>query len=179
MLLNKFINLEEFLQEIEASIEDISEAMRTAPGRVAYYGAQYVQAQTQSKRVALKVAEIEGRITQEIRKTLEQEARDEVEGTNKSPTRVTAEMVKAAVATDPRYIAAQSIKIDADEIEGVCRIANDAFKARRDLLNSGAYLKGAELKSNTIIQGAQQATAGYHQRRAAREPGYQPPASTA
>lgn len=179
MQLKKFFELDEFLREIEASVDDISEAMRTAPGRVAFYGAQYVQAQKQAKKVALTVAQIEGRLIQEHRKLLDETAREEVEGTNKSPTRVTAEMVKAAVATDARYIAAQNIKIDADEIEGICRVANDAFKARRDLLSSGAYLKGAELKSNTIIQGAREATAGYHGRRQARDPAYLPPASTA
>jgi hypothetical protein len=179
MQLKKFFELDEFLKEIEASVDDISEAMRTAPGRVAFYGAQYVQAQKQAKKVALTVAQIEGRLTQEHRKLLDAAAREEVEGTNKSPTRVTAEMVKAAVATDTRYIAAQNVKIDADEIEGICRVANDAFKARRDLLSSGAYLKGAELKSGTIIQGAREATERYHARRADRDPAYQPPASTA
>jgi hypothetical protein len=179
MQLERYIELDSFLKELEQDTDDINEAMRKAPGRVAYYGAQYMLAQKQAKKVALKVAEIEGRITQEIRKKLEETAREEVAGTNKTPTRVTAEMVKAAVATDPRWIASQHIKIDADEIEGICRIANDAFKARRDLLSSGAYLKGAELKSNTIIRSAQENAASYHARRQERDPTYQPPASVA
>jgi hypothetical protein len=175
MQLDQFIDVEQFILEVEGELNDIDEAMRTQTARTAYYGIQYGRAQKQAATVKLTLNSVEATLVKKYRTQLEQAARDEVEGSNKQPTRVTVEMVKAAAHVDPAYLQYAKLLIEADEIEMVCRVAYDAFKTRRDMLVSLGHLKSAQLKSNVTIQGAKDSVGGYHARRAAREA--QPPVS--
>jgi hypothetical protein len=169
MQLENFIDVDLFITEVEGELNDLDEAMRTQTARTAYYGIQYGRAQKQASTVKLTLNSVEATLIKKYRTQLEDAAREEVDGTNKQPTRVTAEMVKAAAHVDPNYLQYAKLLIDADEIEMVCRVAYDAFKTRRDMLVSLGHLKSAQLKSNVTIQGARSAAGGYAARRAARE----------
>src|SRR5437868_8555122 len=96
MQLEQFIDVDVFITEVEGELNDLDEAMRTQTARTAYYGIQYGRAQKQAATVKLTLASVEATLIKKYRTELENAARDEVEGTNKQPTRVTVEMVKAA-----------------------------------------------------------------------------------
>ncbi|SFJ49882.1 hypothetical protein SAMN03159338_1575 [Sphingomonas sp. NFR04] len=168
MTLEDFIDVDEFVKEIDAEIGDISEAMRTQTARAAWYGIQHSRAKKQAAKVALTLKAIEAKLTTTHRAKLREAAEEEASQTNTKPERVTADMVAAAVALDKSSREWQIKKMDADEIEAICKVAYYAFKTREEMLKSLGILTQAQLKSNLVIQNAREAASSYDQRRSQR-----------
>jgi hypothetical protein len=168
MQLQHFIDVEAFSTEVQGELTDLTAAMQTQTARTAYYGMQHAAAKKQSAKVDLISKSVEAQLSKKYRTEFEQVARDEVAGTNKAPTRVTAEMVKSAVHLDPNFIKYAQLLIDAEEIETVCRVAYDAFKTRRDMLISLGQLSRAQLAGNATVAGAVEAANRHRDRLANR-----------
>jgi hypothetical protein len=168
MELQTFIDVAAFSEEVQGELTDLTAAMQTQTARTAYYGMQHAGAKKQANKVELIAKSVEAQLTKKYRKQLEDGAREEVEGTNKAPVRVTAEMVKSAVHLDPNFIKYAQLQIDADEIEQVCRVAYDAFKTRRDMLISLGQLSRAQLAGNATVAGAVQVANRHRDRLANR-----------
>jgi hypothetical protein len=168
MELKQFIDVEAFALEVQGELTDLTAAMQTQTARTAHYGMQYASAKKQAKSVELIAASVEAKLTKSYREQLEAAAREEVDGTNRQPTRVTAEMVKSAVHLDANFLKYAKLQIDADEIEQVCRVAYDAFKTRRDMLISLGQLSRAQLAGNATVAGAVAAAARHKDRLASR-----------
>jgi hypothetical protein len=146
MELQQFIDVEAFSTEVTEELTDLTAAMSSQTARTAYYGIQHGQAKKQKAHIELIFSSVEAQLTKKYREQLEAAAADEVAGTNKAPARITAEMVKSAVHLDPNFLKYAKLKIDADEIESVCRVAYDAFKTRREMLSSIGRLHTADLE---------------------------------
>ncbi len=163
------IDIDEFTKEITADITDLTEAMRTQTARTAYYGMLYAKAQKQANHVKLNLRAIEATLTTKVRKELVDAANDIAEAEGTKPERITADMVKAAVVLKPTMLNWLKVQLETDEIEQVCRIAYDAFKTRRDMIQSLGHMSRAEMNA----LGRQSMTAAdnirdYRDRRAAR-----------
>lgn len=171
MQLDTLIDVDQFIGEIDAEITDLTDAMRTQTARGAYYGIQHAAAKKQLARVKLTIESVDATLMTKYRKQLEDAAAAEVEGTNKAPTRITVDMVRAAVSTDPNHLKYAQVLIDAEEIETVCKVAYNAFKTREEMLKSLGHIQNAQLKSELRVSanGAKESIGGYAARRAARE----------
>jgi hypothetical protein len=111
-------------------------------------------------------------LTKKYRQELEAAALEEVEGTNKSPMRVTADMVKAMVHVDANHLKYAQLLIEAEEIEHICKVAYNAFKTREEMLKSMGMRENAFIKGDLrqiAMQSKEEMKGGYRERRAERE----------
>jgi len=169
MDIETFIDVDEFVKEIEEPIEDLTEAMRTQTARAAHYSMKATKAKKQRDRVALIVKTIEAQLTKTCRQALMKAANDLAEEENTKPERITADMVKAEVALHPVMRSWLEKQIDADEVYSVCKAAYDAFYTRREMLTSMGHMTREQMRANLTIRGAAETTKGYRERRAERE----------
>ncbi|MCG7348907.1 hypothetical protein [Sphingomonas sp. ACRSK] len=169
MQLDTFIDVEKFTAEVEEGLDDITEAMRTQTARAAWYGICHAKAKRQKNKVELLVKAVNAKLTKKYRKELTDAANEEAEATGKKPVSVTVDMVAAHVALDADALKWAQVQLEADEIEGVCRVAMDAFRTRSSMIVSLGNLTRDQLKTNTVIQSARDAAGGYKQRRADRD----------
>lgn len=169
MEIETFINIDDFVKEIEEPIEDLTEAMRTQTARAAHYSMQATKAKRQKDKVALIVKTIEAQLTKTCRAALVKAANELAEEEQTKPERITADMVKAEVALHPVMRGWLEKQIDADEVYSVCKAAYDAFYTRREMLTSMGHMTREQMRSNMVIRTASEETKGYRQRRAARE----------
>lgn len=168
MNLDPCIDVDQFSAEINESLDDLTEAMRTQTARAAFYGIGHSKAKRQQQKVALIIKTVEAQLTKKHRKALNDAAIAEADATGTKPEKITVDMVKSEVALDNDMRKWALVQMEADEIETVCRVAYDAFKARREMLTSLGLLARDQLKTNMQITSARSAIDGYRARRAAR-----------
>lgn len=146
-----FIDIDAFTVEIGERLDDLNEAMRTLPARTAFYGMRAAQAKTQAARIDTIAKATEAMLKKEHRRKLTEAALELAEEEKTKPERVTAEMVEAAVFTDPRMTRLLQIQLHADEVKTVCQVAADAFRTRRDMLKSLGHLSTEQMRTNMRI----------------------------
>lgn len=171
MELLPYIDIDEFVKEINEPIEDLTEAMRTQTARAAHYSMQTTKAKKQKDKVALYVKTIEAQLTKTCRLALNKAAQELAEEENSKPEKITVDMVKAEIALHPKMREWLEKQIDADEIYAVCKAAYDAFYTRREMLTSMGHMSREQMRANLTIRSAQETATSYKARRAARNPG--------
>lgn len=169
MQLDQFIDVQKFTDEVNEGLDDITEAMRTQTARGAWYGICHSKAKRQRNKVELLVKAVAAKLTKKHRAALQAEAIKLAEEEGGKPERITVDMVQASVALDPDMLKWQQVQLEADEIESICRVAMDAFRTRSSMIVSLGNLTRDQLKTNTQIQSARDAAAGYRDRRASRD----------
>lgn len=174
--IEEFIDVETFVTEIDEKLEDLNEAMRTLPARTAFYGMKYAQAKTQAARIDNIIKATAAMLKKEHREALTKAALEIAEADGTKPERVTAEMVEAAVYTDPRMVKLMAIQLHAEEVKSICQVAQDAFRTRRDMVKSLGHLATEQMRQNLRFTAPEaNAVQGYQARRRQREAGQSSP----
>lgn len=169
MKLDTYLDIDLFTTEVNESMADINEAMRTQTARAAFYGICHSKAKRQRDKVGLIVKSVNAKLVQKHRKELQAAALKLAEEDGTKPEKVTVDMVQAAVALDKDMLTWLGIQLEADEIESINRVAMEAFRMRSSMIQSLGNLTRDQMRTGIQIQSAKDAAAGYRARRDARQ----------
>lgn len=173
MEIKPFIDFDSFTKEAYEEIDsaNLHKAVSTQTARHAYYSALAVQARRQKDKIALEVAKLRAGLTKAYRKKLNDEAASEAESESRKPERVTNDMVNAEVILNADMQRYEALQLDADEVYGLCKVAQDAFFTRKEMLKLIGNVTVESLRKDMKFQSAERDISDYHARRAQRHQG--------
>jgi len=146
MSLDEFIDIDEFVAEIESDVDDLHQSLTTQPARLAYYGLYKTRAKRQRDRVSNYVRSIEAKLKKEYREKLTEEAAKLADEEGTKPQRISNDMVEAEVYTDQRMLKLLEVELKAKEIYETCDVARDAYRQRCEMIKSLSILTGQEMR---------------------------------
>lgn len=169
--IDQIINVDQLLLDVNGSMDDLNEAMRTQTALALHYGLQHAKSRTQRNKFDNLLKTVEAGLQKQHRKLLQEAAVADAEANGGKPERITADMVAAAVGTDSRMLKLMNKQLEAAEIEHVCRIAYEAFRTRSDMIKGMGMLTREEMRttSATVSKSASALREDYHNRRAGRQ----------
>lgn len=156
MQLEQFIDVDQFLKEVDGGLDDLNEAMRTQTQMCAFYSVKHAAAEKQLGRVKL--------LDKTIRATVAKRIRTELAAAGeKSP----ADLVKDLTDLDPDVRKYALVLIDAQEIETVCKAAMFAFRTRSDMITNMGHMSRAQMQGSMRVSNAKEQAEDYRTRRRA------------
>jgi len=156
--IDPLIDVERFTADISENQDDISEAMRKQTGLAAFYGMQHAKAKKQAAHYDL--------LLKTLRAKLAKRYRQQIIDAEDKPT---VSAVNDLVETDNQYLKIAKLKMDADEVESICRVAYEAFRTRRDMLTGLGHLTREQMRGQLLTTEASSAVDRYRNRRQARK----------
>lgn len=171
MALETFVDLKQFLEDVEKPIDDIMEAMRSQTAKMAQAGIHKAGARRQKARYDAAVKALEAQLTSEYRGSMNAEAVKEAQKTGSKPERITQNMIEVEVMLDPRMKKLVDKQIEADEIYQVCVAVHDTYRTRSDMIQSLGHMTRAQMQTGIVIEDAKKSVKDFRARHAARKAG--------
>ncbi|OAD82961.1 hypothetical protein ATN89_17230 [Comamonas thiooxydans] len=146
----QFIDANKLRNDLHITKSSLSEALMTQPGLYFHYAEQNVRARQQVEKYKARLELVSSSLNKQYRKILS----DDLQAKGDTKTKVTVDMIEAAVKSDAGYVNLQAALIQAESVFRLSEAAVFSFVQRKDMLVALARNDGSSAGTSARISDA-------------------------